>query len=374
MFRPLMRKIEESENYTLQTIATSQHVSDLHGNSYIEIEQDGFKLNDKVSLPTVVSHQPFALEAISQSLLELSKAVNKLHPHLVMLLGDDYYNFGIATACAVYEIPIAHLYGGEPRVNAVQESFLHAITKLSYFHFTATEFFRQRVIQLGEAPERVLNIGSLNIENIVNMDFTTKEQLCQQLNIDHTKKLVLLKFHPESNPERSGSEQLKTILHILLEQEDYQVVISKINAEANSQEVNHLIENFCIENFNRSASISSLSTKRYLSLLKCADFCIGNTSSGLLEAPFLNTPSINIGERQNGRAMAPSVFSCDNNEESIRNCIQQVISIQKHEFVQSFDTPYGEGKCTEKIMNFLDHNFLNQDVKAEVQTKKFFDR
>jgi GDP/UDP-N,N'-diacetylbacillosamine 2-epimerase (hydrolysing) len=266
-------------------------------------------------------------------------------------------------------IPIAHLYGGETTEGAIDESIRHAITKLSYLHFTSTDEYRNRVIQLGEHPKRVFNVGAIGIENILNEMLLSKEELEEELKIDLSKLYAIVTFHPVTLENNCAKKQIESLLEVCKEYKNISFVFTKSNADAEGRIINQLIDKFA-QYYDNIFVFTSLGMRRYLSALKYCSMVIGNSSSGLLEAPSFGIPTINIGDRQKGRIQADSVINCEPTKGDITKSIQLALS---EEFVQKAKktiNPYGNGDTSNKVIEVIKDYLLNSKIDLK---KKFYD-
>jgi GDP/UDP-N,N'-diacetylbacillosamine 2-epimerase (hydrolysing) len=266
-------------------------------------------------------------------------------------------------------IPIAHLYGGETTEGAIDESIRHAITKISYLHFTSTDEYRNRVIQLGENPERVYNVGAIGIENILNENLLSRDQLENELEISLSKSYAVVTFHPVTLENNSSEKQIESLLEVCKEYKNLDFIFTKANADAEGRIINQFIDRYARENENIFA-FTSLGMRRYLSALKYCRVVIGNSSSGLLEAPSFGIPTVNVGDRQKGRLQASSVINCEPSQASIREALNLALS---EEFIQRAEktvNPYGSGDTSNKVVEVIKEYMLNDKINLK---KKFYD-
>ena len=294
---------------------------------------------------------------------------DRLKPDLVIILGDRFEAFAAATAAYMKKIPIAHLHGGEITAGATDEALRHSITKMSALHFTSTEEYRKRVLQLGEDDERVFNVGAIGLDNIQNLNLLGKEDLERVLNMSLNVEILLVTFHPVTLENLSSKEQMIELLEALNFFGKGQIVFTMPNADADSRIIKDMINQYVGDPKNRAIAFDNLGQVKYLSLMKYSSVVIGNSSSGIIEAPAFGIPTINIGDRQKGRVSANSVIHISTQRDAITNALNKAFDKKFKEFCRHVENPYGNGHTTEKIASILKKNISNIDLK-----KKFIDR
>ena len=367
LLRPIIKQIEEHEELQLVLAVTGAHLSAEFGYTYREIEEDGFQINAKIDMLSDGDETSDLVKAMGIELIGFSEFFESTKVDMLIVLGDRYEILIAATAATMFRIPIAHIHGGEITEGAIDDVIRHAITKLSYLHFTSTEEYRQRVIQLGENPNRVFNVGALGVENIHNLSLLSKLELEKELNFCMDGKVVLVTFHPETMGNRTAEEQFSELLTVLAMHEEFRLIFTKANADAHGRRINRLIDGFVASHSNRSISFHSLGQLRYLSTVKYCAFVIGNSSSGILEVPSLGIPTIDIGERQKGRIAAESVIHCDISVGTIEGAIQQALGNRE----KKFTNPYEQKDTAKEIINHVvdvltsDCNFVKQFYDIE---------
>lgn len=344
ILRGLMSSIKNDPELTLQVIATNQHLSKLQGETYREIEKDGFTIDYKVYMADdeAPDNANSTAKSISRGVSGFADAFDALKPDLLLILGDRYEMLAVASTALIYKIPIAHLHGGEITEGAFDDAIRHAITKMSHLHFTSTEAYRKRVIQLGEQPERVFNVGALGVENIMKNDFMTKEEVEQSLNFQLTDKCFLCTYHPVTLSNMSSEIQVLNLLEALDSYKDHHIIFTYSNSDTNSQIVIKRIQEYVDRNVERCMFIPSLGQRRYFTTLKYVTAVIGNSSSGIIEVPSFGIPTLNIGERQKGRIAAESVINCGYSTEDIKEGLAQVVAYGKKDIGNPY---YKEGTC-----------------------------
>jgi GDP/UDP-N,N'-diacetylbacillosamine 2-epimerase (hydrolysing) len=286
-------------------------------------------------------------------MIGFSDAIMRIKPDIMVVLGDRYETICAVETALIHKIPVAHISGGETTEGVIDDSLRHAITKMSHLHFTSTESYRKRVIQMGEEPERVFNVGALGIDNIRKMTLLTREELAKELGISFNRHNLLLTFHPVTLEENYGINHFCTLLDELSALSDTNIIFTKANSDTGGRAINELIDGFVAKRPATSFVYSSMGQHRYLSAMSQVDAVVGNSSSGIVEAPVLKVGTINIGDRQKGRVKAASVIDCLPEKNSIRKAIQQVFSQLFKEQLDFIVNPYGDGYAAAQIMKVL---------------------
>lgn len=340
----LAKKLREDQDFDLQMVATGMHLSPEFGSTYKEIENDGFFINEKIEILLSADSPTSIVKSMGLATISFADAFNRLEPDLLIILGDRFEMLAVAQTALILRIPIAHIHGGECTFGAYDDAIRHSITKMATWHFTSTESHRKRVIQLGESPERVYNVGALGIENILNLTLLTRQELFQTLQLDEQRPMFLITYHPETNGHVNGVYEL---LKTLENYPDINLVFTKSNADNGGRFINKAIQQFTLKH-NNAKIFDSLGQLKYLSAVKNADVVIGNSSSGLIEVPYLETPTVNCGNRQEGREHPNSVFNTNMDAENI------LISIEKaRKFSDKYEHIFGDGTVSEKIISVL---------------------
>ena len=363
----LIKEIKVDKNLKLQLIATGMHLSAEFGLTYKEIEKD-FKIDKKIN----ISLSSDTSEGISRSMgiaqTSFSKAYNELKPDIVVVLGDRFEIFSAVSSAMISRIPIAHIHGGEATEGLIDEAIRHCISKMSHIHFTATKEYSKRVIQLGEVPNKVFNVGGAGIENIKRLKLLSKEELEKSINFKLNIKNILVTFHPVTLENKTSKKQFQELLDSIDELENTNIIFTKANSDADGKIINQMIDQYVKKNLEKSMGTASLGQLNYLSVLKYVDFMIGNSSSGLLEAPSFKIGTINIGDRQNGRIKSESVVDCLPNKKSIKKAIKIIYSNKFQNLLKNVKNPYGNGCASQKIIKVLKTVKLDNILK-----KTFFD-
>lgn len=350
LFYPLLKELSAERGVKLQLVATAMHLSPKFGLTYRQIEADGFKLDAKVKFP--LPDDCGTAASIGTALAAIAGALRKLKPDVVVLLGDRFETFAAATAAYTLQLPIAHLHGGELTSGVLDEAFRHSVTKMSSLHFTSTEEYRRRVIQLGESPAAVFNVGAIGLDNIRRAGFLDREELAAQLGINLFPNLACVTFHPAMFEAVPPAAQLKQLFRALDRFPKLQVVFTLPNADQGAAEIIKAIDAYLKKHPARVSAFTSLGRQRYLSLLKLSRVVIGNSSSGIIEAPSLRVPTVNIGDRQQGRTRPASVIDCPAREKAIARAIAKVLSPAFAPRLRKAN-PYGDGRTAPRIARIL---------------------
>jgi UDP-N-acetylglucosamine 2-epimerase (non-hydrolysing)/GDP/UDP-N,N'-diacetylbacillosamine 2-epimerase (hydrolysing) len=364
---PLLKEIKADAELQLQVIATGMHLSPEFGLTYKLIEADGFNIDSKVEMILSSDTAVGVAKSIGLGIIGFADALENLNPSVVIVLGDRYEIFAAAQAAMILQIPLVHIAGGDNGLGTYDNIIRHCITKIASLHFVTHEDARRRVIQLGENQERVYCFGALNVDNILEMPLLSRDELVSELEINLKKIIFLVTFHPLTMDMHSAEDQLETLLIVLTELKkeiDCQIIFTKSNADNGGRNLNHVIENYLQKNSD-CYLFDSLGQMRYLSLVKIASAVIGNSSSGIYEAPYLKTPCVDIGSRQQGRAAPVSVIRCEADPASIRNSI---LASMKLDF-EGVEMIYGHGGASKKILKKI-KEFINT---PGLVIKEFFD-
>ena len=357
LLRLVMKGIEEERGLTLQIIATGMHLSPTFGLTYKEIEGDGFKIDQKVECLSS-SDSPVAIaEATGKALLGCAKAIDELKPDLLLVLGDRFEIFAACSAALLARVPIAHIHGGEVTAGAYDEAFRHSITKMSSIHFVATEDYKKRVVQLGENPKTVHLVGGLGVDAIKELELLSKNEIERNLGIKFANKSLLVTLHSATLEDQAPAEQIRELLAALSDKPDVTLIFTMPNADTGGLEIMRQIKHF-VENNHNAYAFESLGQLNYLSCLAIVDGIVGNSSSGILEAPTLRVGTINIGDRQLGRSQSDSVINALASKESLEKALKKLFSSEFKQTLATCTSPYGEGGASRKILRVLsDFNF-----------------
>ena len=363
----LLKEISADSELKLQLIVTGMHLSPEFGLTYKEIEKE-FKIDKKIEILSS-SHTSLDICAEMARVYEkFAPALVELKPDILVLLGDRYEIFGVAGVASIMQIPIAHIHGGETTQGAFDEAFRHSITKMSHIHFAATNEYANRIIQLGEEPRRVFNVGGTSIENIKKLNLLSKEEFEKSIDFRLAKKNILITFHPVTLENSSAREQFSEILKALDGLEDTNFIFTKANSDTDGDVINKMIDEYVSENSQKAVAFASLGQLRYLSAIKFVDIVLGNSSSGLLEVPSFKKATINIGDRQKGRARASSVIDVRPIKEEILAAIKRAYSKEFEQTLKDTINPYDGGNPSKKMVKIL------KEIKLDgILKKKFYD-
>ena len=370
LLKPLMQEINKDNDLELYLIVSGMHLSPEFGMTYKEIEGDGFQINAKVEM-LLSSDSPAGIsKSIGLGVIGFADEFQRADLDMLILLGDRYEALSAAICALVMRIPIAHLHGGELTEGAIDEGIRHSITKMSYLHFTSTEQYRNRVIQLGENPERVFYVGALGVENIKKINLMTKEELERSIHFEIDENTVIVTYHPVTLENNTVEEQFLNLLEVLDRNPKIRMIFTKANADTNGRIVNELIDKYAAQNSERACAFMSLGQKRYLSALKYCRIVIGNSSSGIIEAPSFGKPIINIGDRQKGRICADSVINCGYTQQEIQRAMETALTEEFENKARNCRNPYEKENTAANIISVIKDYLLNDKIKLK---KGFYD-
>ena len=349
----LMRAIHEDKELQLQVIATNMHLSPEFGLTYREIEKDGFTIDKKVEMLLSSDTPNATAKSVGLGTIGFADAFEDLKPDMIVVLGDRYEILSAVSTALFYKIPVAHLHGGEITEGAYDDCIRHAITKMSHLHFTSTEEYRNRVIQLGEQPDRVFNVGAIGIENIKKVPLMTRTELEDSLGFEIGDKCLLVTYHPVTLEKSSAEEQSKNLLAALDQYKEYRVIFTMPNSDTNGRIIMREIEKYVELNKERSIAFKSLGLKRYLSALQYVTAVVGNSSSGIIEVPSFGIPTLNIGDRQKGRIAASSVVHCGATYEEIGQGLREILSESPIMLSKNSMNPYEKSNTIGAILSVI---------------------
>lgn len=369
LLKCLLDEISSDSALELQLIVTGSHLSPEFGYTINQIKEDGYLIVKSIEM-LLSSDSPIGIsKSMGLAQISFAEAYNELNPDIVIVLGDRYELIPIVVAATLFHIPVAHLNGGELTEGSLDEVFRHALTKLSTLHFTAIQDYANRVIQMGEHPARVFNVGEAGLDNLKTVDYLTREALETFMGMSFKQHNYLITFHPETYENLHDMQtRFKHLLDVLDEQSDSLFIFTKANADMGGRVINALIDEYVMQHADKAVAFTSLGQRRYLSLLRVVDAVIGNSSSGIVEAPSFHIGTLNIGTRQKGRIRAASVIDADLTVASLRDGFNQ---LKSKEFLQQLPTvinPYGQGDSSLRIKNIL------RDVDlSQLKKKTFYD-
>lgn len=369
LLKPVIERISKDEELELYLIAIGAHLSPEFGLTYKEIENDGYIINKKIEMLLSADTPSSIVKSMGVEMIGFADAFADVCPDMVVILGDRYEMLAAASAAMIHRIPIAHIHGGETTEGAIDEAIRHAITKMSYLHFAATAGYRNRIIQLGEAPERVFNVGALGVENIKTVKLLDKEDLEKSIDFKLGENTVMVTYHPVTLEKQSSAEQFHNLLSVLRRRTEWNIIFTKTNSDADGRIINQMIDGFVAENKDRSIVHTSLGQIRYLSVLKYCSAVIGNSSSGIVEVPSFHIPTVDIGDRQRGRAVADSVIHCGTGAEDIDNALCKAMQDDFRQSIKNTKNPY-EGENTSSEIVGIIKCYLQNGIDIK---KKFYD-
>ncbi len=359
----LMKLIKEDSDLILQIIVTNMHLSPEFGNTYQDIEKDGFHIDKKVHMLLSSDTANATAKSIGVAVIGFADAYEDLSPDLILVLGDRYEMLAAVSAALVYKIPVAHIHGGEITEGAFDDSIRHSISKMSHLHFTSTDEYRNRVIQLGEDPAFVFNVGAIGIDNLKHLNLLTKESLEEDLNFKLSGECILVTYHTVTLEDNTAQEQIENLLEVLKEIKNLQILFTLPNSDPNGHIIKELITKFVEENKDRSAVFAALGQIRYLSVLKYINAVVGNSSSGLIEVPSMGIPTLNIGSRQQGRLKPKTVVDCETSVKEIRKNLLYILSSQFKNSCKNAPNPYEKKNTASEILSVIKKYDLQKLVK-----------
>lgn len=369
LLKPVLERIKLDKELRLILYVTGAHLSPEFGMTYHEIEKDGFTIDRRIDMLLSADTPQGILKSMGIELIGLADAFILDKPDMLLILGDRYEMLMAASAALLCNIPIAHMCGGETTQGAIDEAVRHSITKMSHLHFAATEEYEKRIIQLGEQPDTVFNVGAPGIENIKRMKLLEKEELEEELNICFKKHTAIVTFHPVTLDEGGSAHQMEELLKALEKLKNLNIIFTKGNADTGGRIMNQMVERFASENKERCRLFDSLGQLRYLSALKYSDIVIGNSSSGIIEVPSFHIPTVNIGIRQQGRIQAGTVINCEPVRDEIVKAVRCGLNSEYAGKIKNMRNPY-EGKNTSLT--------VVEEIKKRLENKinlckKFYD-
>ncbi|MFA6357068.1 MAG: UDP-N-acetylglucosamine 2-epimerase [Candidatus Omnitrophota bacterium] len=367
LLKPLIKNIIEDGKFALEVIVTGQHLDSRFGLTFKDIEKDGIRISKKVRMLADGDSQYSIAQSVGLGISKFGAIFAKEKPDLLIVLGDRFEIFAATSAAFIFKIPIAHLHGGELTSGSMDDVFRHAVTKMSILHFVSTSEYKRRVVQLGEDPQRVFNVGAIGIDNIKQAKLLPILELEKELKFKLGKRNILVTFHPATLEEDKCVSSFNQLLLALDDFKDVKIIFTKPNVDIGSLEIGKMIDDYVKRNEDRAKAFVSLGTLKYLSLIKNVDAVIGNSSSGIIEVPSFGKPTVNIGNRQKGRIRAKSVIDSKSQMKQISNSIKKALSPEFAEFCKSVNNPYGNGNTARKI-----YNLIKRDINTLSNLQKIF--
>ena len=349
----LLKDIQSDPDLTLQLLVSGMHLSPEFGDTYKQIEKDGFQIDEKIEILLSSDSPVGTAKSMGLGVLGFADALSRLAPDALVILGDRFEALAAAQTAMILRIPIIHLHGGEITEGAYDDAIRHAITKLSYLHGTSTDEYRNRVIQLGESPERVKNVGAIGLDHLNRGSFMTISELSESLNFDLTGPYFVVTYHPVTLGDESPEDSFQALLDALDEYPNHQIILTYPNADDGGRRIIPMLEAYAAKQPSRVLAIPSLGQIRYLSSVKHAAAVIGNSSSGIIEVPAFDVPTVNIGSRQKGRLAAKSVLNCEPSLASITEAISDAVKRNYKLDGETIINPYGQGDTSAQVIKML---------------------
>lgn len=349
----LINDINKDKGLQLQLLVSGSHLSTEFDLTYKQILEDGFNIDEKVEMLLSSDTSTGVAKSMGLGVLGYADALDRLKPDIIVILGDRYEALAAAQTAMIMGIPIIHLHGGEISEGAYDDSIRHAITKLSNLHATSTDSHRKRVIQLGEAPKNVVNVGAMGLDYLQRGTFLNRTELSENLKFNLNKPFFVVTYHPVTLGDENPLTTFKNIMAALDNFPNHQVLFTYPNADDGGRKIIPLIESYASNNIGRVLAIPSLGQMRYLSAIKLSDAVIGNSSSGVIEVPSFNVPTVNIGARQQGRLAAKSVINCPTTVDGILEAIRFAISGRYKKKGEKIINPYGQGDASRNVIQMI---------------------
>ena len=358
----LMKEINVDNALVLQVVVTGMHLSKEFGNTYQQIEKDGFTIDKKVDISLTSDTELAISKSMGLGVIGFADVFIKLQPDLIVVLGDRFEIFSAVSAALIAKIPVAHLHGGEVTEGVIDESIRHSITKMSHLHFAATDEYRNRIIQLGEQPDKVFHVGGLGIDNINKLKLLSKADFENTINFELGEKNILITFHPVTLEKSTSGMQFQALLDSISELKNTKIIFTKANADTDGRVINTMIDDYVAKHDN-TIVFTSMGQLNYLSALQFMDAVVGNSSSGLIEAPSFKIGTIDIGDRQKGRIKTDSVISCLPKKRNIDSAFNKMYSEEFQNTLDQVENAYGKGGASKEIVNIIKSVNLHNIIK-----------
>ena len=365
---PLLKILQAQKNIDLTILVSGMHLSREFGLTYKEIEKDGFECTEKVEMILSSDNPRSTCKSMGLGMISFSDALTRLNPDFLVVLGDRFESMSVVTTAMVCRIPVAHIQGGEMTLGAIDDHIRHCITKMSYLHFVTTCEYMNRVIQLGEAPERVFNVGALNVDSMKKIDILTKKKLEIEINFPIDERTILVTFHPITLENDTSEKYFSNLIMAIKKARNLRIIFTYTNADTEGRVINAMIDQYVDENPKTSIAFSSLGQLKYISCLKYIGAIVGNSSSGIIETPTFKTPTVNIGDRELGRVMARNVICCSHDAMSIKNAIDKSLSLEFKSSLKDMINPYEKKNTAVAIADILTKIEIPESIK-----KTFYD-
>ena len=370
LLAPLIYELRKYENSQLKVelIVTGTHLSSHYGMTVSEIEKNGQRIDKKIEIPVKSSTEMDISCNQADTLVKFTNLFALEHYNAIIILGDRYEMLMVAIAAGNTHTPIFHLCGGDTTEGAIDEWIRHSITKISFLHFVTNEDSRRRVIQLGENPRRVFNYGSTAIDNIMNLADMGKYEALASVGLNDCNYAICT-YHPVTMENANIDEMVYDFLQAMKTFPNIEFVVTKSNADQGGGRINEILDKAATEIVNLHV-FTSLGVRRYLSLMRYAEFVLGNSSSGIAEAPAFHVPTVNIGDRQRGRLQSVSIINCSSKAEDIVNAIKYAMSSEHKAVCKKVISPYGDGTAAKQIAAKVKDIILGGEIDLK---KKFYD-
>lgn len=355
LLRPLMSAVQHSDAFDLQLVVSGSHLSPAHGETAGDIRRDGFRIDAEIETQLGSDSPVGTCKSMGLGLISYSEALSRLNPDLLVVLGDRFETFAAATTACILSVPIAHLHGGELTSGAYDDALRHSITKMSHLHFVSTEEYRRRVVQLGESPQTVFNVGAIALSSIRELPPVDRQALEKDIGFSFGRRSVLVTFHPVTREAGKAQEQIQALLAALEQDSGLHVLFTGVNADASGQVIAAAIERFVKQHPQRAKYVLSLGQHRYFDAVRCVDAVVGNSSSGIIEVPSLGVPVINIGNRQQGRVQAESILNCPPEPAAVRQALETAFSKEFKAMARSVTNPYEQDETVGSILAQFKH-------------------
>lgn len=370
LLKPLMDEVKKDRRLELQIVVSGMHMASDFGLTYREIENDGFLITRKIEILSGSDNPVSLCGSIGLGIKLFGRAFAELKPDLVVILGDRFEAFAAASSAMMLNIPIAHIHGGEATFGVIDEPMRHSITKMSLLHFTSTEAYRKRVIQLGELPERVYNVGAVGLGGIKSMRLLSRKELEKRLGFRFGKRNLLVTFHPATLERGTSEGQFRNLLEAADCLKDTRIIFTKSNADTGGRTINKMIDGYVSKNRHKATAFTSMGRLAYLSILQFVECVMGNSSSGIIEAPSFKVATINIGDREKGRVRASSVIDCRSRKDDIIKALKKARSPAFKAIVGKTANPYYKKDSAKIIKETIKHVDLDS---PDILKKVFFD-
>lgn len=371
LLKPLLDEINTDKTLELNLIVSGTHLSNEFGLTYKKIEDDGFVCNEKIEIVLSSDTTISICKSMGLGLISFSEALDRLKPDILIVLGDRFETMVAATAALVSRVPIAHIQGGELTLGAIDDQFRHSITKMSMLHFVTTHEYKKRVVQLGENPKRVFNVGAINVDAMKKIKPLEKIELEKKINFKIGSRTILITFHPITLEKGTSGKYFLQLLGALDEVENLRIIFTKTNADTDGRIINNLIDAYVEKNKDIAIAFTSLGQIKYISALHYVAAVVGNSSSGIIETPTFKVPTLNIGDREKGRVLANNVLTCRQTKSSIKEGIEEVLSYNFKESLKDMPNPYDKGDTAKNIIKIIKEFNMPSSTKKEFYDLSF---